>query len=77
MIQEPCAMITDRLTARVLGALLLFLPFVIDTSCLIFAKPELRSQPRFVAIVILPSLPLFALGALLFRRAARMKDEES
>jgi hypothetical protein len=69
-------MISDRLTARVLGTLLLFLPFVIDVSCIVFAKPELRGTPRFLAVVILPSLPLFLGGMLLHRRASRMKEEE-
>ncbi len=69
-------MITDRLTARVLGMLLLLLPFIIDMSCLMYAKPELRMRPGFLAVVILPSLPIFAFGAILLRRASRMKEEE-
>jgi hypothetical protein len=68
-------MITDRLTARVIGSLLLLLPFIIDATCIIFAKPELRSRPGFLAIVIVPSLPIFLGGMLLLRRASRMKDE--
>lgn len=69
-------MITDRLTARVIGVLLLFLPFIIDASCVIFAKPELRMRPGFLAVVIVPSLPIFLGGMLLLRRASRMKEEE-
>jgi hypothetical protein len=68
-------MITDRLTARVLGVLLLFLPFVIDMSCIIFARPDLRSRPSYLAVVVVPSLPLFALGAFLLRRAARLPED--
>ena len=70
-------MITDRLTARVIGVLLLFLPFIIDSSCIIFAKPELRTSTRFLAVVIIPSIPLFLGGLLLLRKASRMKEEES
>lgn len=69
-------MITDRFTARVLGLLLIFLAFVIDVSCFIFTQPELRHSPRFALIVIGPSLPLFAFGAFLLKRAERLKQEE-
>ncbi len=69
-------MITDRLTARVFGVLLLFLPFVIDVSCIVFAKPELRTRASFFAVVIVPSLPLFLGGALLLRKAAKLPEAE-
>jgi len=69
-------MITDRLTARLFGALLLFVPFVIDVSCIVFAKPELRVRGGFLAIVIVPSLPLFVAGALLLRKAAKLPEVE-
>ena len=69
-------MITDRMTARVLGLLVLSLTFLIDTSCFIFARPETRGTPRYAVVVIVPSLPLLALGAFLLRKASRMKDEE-
>ncbi len=69
-------MITDRLTARVLGVLLLFLPFVIDLSCIILAKPEIRARGSFLAIVIVPSLPLFLAGTLLLRKAAKLPEAE-
>ena len=68
-------MITDRLTARVLGYVVLLLAFLIDTSCFIFARPEVRQSPRFAVVVMVFSLPLFLIGALLLRKAARMKDE--
>ncbi|AKU98612.1 hypothetical protein AKJ09_05276 [Labilithrix luteola] len=67
-------MITDRLTARVIGLLLIILPLIIDVSSFIFGKPELRSRPGYALIVILPSLPFLIGGALLLRRAERMKD---
>jgi hypothetical protein len=76
MIQEPGAMITDRLTAKVLGFLLLVLPFIIDVSCVMFAKPEVRARSGFVLAIVLPSLPLFALGAYLMRKGNRLKDDE-
>jgi len=67
-------MITDRLTARVLGLLLLILPFLVDLSCIMFARPDLRARPTFALVVVAPSLPLFALGTYLLRRATRMKE---
>jgi hypothetical protein len=69
-------MLTDRLTARVLGTVLLFLSFVIDLSCIVFARPELRGRASFLAVVIVPSLPLFLGGALLLRKASRLPDPE-
>lgn len=68
-------MITDRLTARVLGLLLLILPFLINASYFVLSRPEIRGTPRFAVIVIVPSLPLFALGAWLLRKASRMKED--
>lgn len=68
-------MITDRLTARVLGLLLVVLTLVIDASYFVFARPELRGSPRYLAMVVVPSLPLFVAGLLLLRRAARLKDD--
>jgi hypothetical protein len=69
-------MITDRMTARVLGLVVLLLALLIDSSCFIFARPETRSNPRFTLVVVLTSLPMYAVGALLLRKAARMKDAE-
>ena len=69
-------MITVRLTARVLGVVVLLLALLIDTSCFMFARPETRQSPRFAVVVMVPSLPLFLIGALLLRRAARMKDDD-
>ena len=67
-------MITDRMTARVLGLVVLLITLLIVSSCFIFARPEART-PRFAAVVIVPSLPLFAIGLLLQRKASRMKEE--
>jgi hypothetical protein len=69
-------MITDRMTARVLGLLVLSLTFLIVTSCFIFARPETRGTARYAVVVLVPSLPLVALGAFLLRKASRMKEEE-
>jgi hypothetical protein len=68
-------MLTDRLTARVLGVLFLVLPLLIDVSAFMFTKPEART-PRLAAVIVLPSLPLFVLGAVLLRKAARLKEED-
>ena len=69
-------MITDRMTARVLGLVVLMLSLLIDSSCFIFARPETRATPRFALVVVLTSLPLYLAGALLLRKASRMKDAE-
>ncbi len=68
-------MITDRMTARVLGLLVLILTFLIDVSCFIFARPETRQNPRFMLIVVVTSLPLFAIGLMLLNKASRMKED--
>lgn len=67
-------MITDRMTAKVLGVLVLFLTLIIDTSCFIFARPETRSNPRFAVVVAITSIPLFVAGALFLRKASTMKE---
>ena len=68
-------MITDRMTAMVLGYLVLVLTVLIDTSCFIFARPETRSSPRFAVVVAITSLPLFLAGALFLRKGSTMKKE--
>lgn len=68
-------MITDRMTAKVLGVLVLFLTLIIDTSCFIFARPETRSNPRFALVVAITSIPLFVVGALFLRKASTMKED--
>ena len=69
-------MITDRMTARVLGLLVLVLSMLVDTSCFIFARPETRQNPRFTVVVVVSSVPLYLIGALLLRKASRMKEDE-
>jgi hypothetical protein len=69
-------MITDRMTAKVLGLVVFVLAILIDTSCFIFARPETRQSPRFAMVVAISSIPMYLAGALLFRKAARMKDVE-
>ena len=69
-------MITDRMTARVLGLVVLLLSILIDSSCFIFARPEIRFTPRFALVVLLTSLPMYLAGILFLRKAARMKDAE-
>jgi hypothetical protein len=68
-------MITDRLTARVFGLLLVVLPFMVDVCFLMFSRPELRAQPSFLGILVGMSLPPIALGAWLLRKASRMPDD--
>ena len=69
-------MLTDRFTAQVLGAIVLVMTILIDISCFIFTKPEISHRATFPLVVIIPSLPLFALSFWFFRRAARLKVEE-
>jgi hypothetical protein len=66
--------LSDRFTAKVLGCLALVFVFIIDVSCFIFAKPELRARPGFAAIIVVPSLPIIAFGIWLLRRANKLKD---
>lgn len=69
-------MITDRMTAKVLGLVVLMLAILIDTSCFIFARPETRYSPRFAAVVAISSLPMFLIGGLLLRKGSRMKEDD-
>jgi hypothetical protein len=69
-------MLTDRFTARVLGAIVLVMTVLIDVSCFIFTKPEVRMRPTFPLVVIVPSLPLLAASYWLFRRSAQLKAED-
>ena len=68
-------MITDRMTAMVLGYVVFVMTALIDMSCFIFARPETRSSPRFAVVVLVTSLPLIVAGALLVRKGASMKKE--
>ena len=68
-------MITDRMTAKVLGYLVILMTLLIDSSCWIFARPETRSNPRFAVVVVVMSLPLFLVGTLFLRRASTMKED--
>lgn len=70
-------MITDPLTARVLGLLVLVLAMLVDVSCVLFSRPETRQNPRFALVVVVSSLPMYLAGGLLLRKASRMgKDED-
>jgi hypothetical protein len=68
--------ITDRFTARVLGALVLIMTLLIDLSCFIFTKPEISHRSTFALVVLVPSLPLFGFGVYLLRRASRLDDTD-
>ena len=70
-------MITDRMTARVLGYIVLLMAVLVDSTCFVFARPETRSNPRFAVIVGVTSIPMFLVGALLLRKASRMKDDDA
>lgn len=69
-------MLTDRFTARVLGAVVLVMTILIDISCFMFTKPEIRARATFPLVILVPSLPLFAASYWLFRRAERLKADD-
>jgi hypothetical protein len=69
-------MITDRMTAKVLGLIVFMLALTIDASCVIFARPETRHNPRFAVVLALTSLPMFLASALFFRKASRLPDTD-
>lgn len=70
-------MITDRLTAKVIGLLFFVMPLIVTVSCFIYVKPEMRTQPGFLAIVLLPALPLFYFGVRTFKKADSLQDDET
>jgi hypothetical protein len=67
--------ITDKLTARILGLLLICLPLITVVSGLVFARSELRGNAGFWAFLIASSVPFLLGGGILLRRAARMKSD--
>lgn len=69
-------MIEDRFTAKVLGLLLIVLALIIDVSMFVFVQPEVRAKPGFPLLVIVPSLPIFAFGVVLLRRASKLRESE-
>jgi hypothetical protein len=75
LLRQGSLVLTDRFTARVLGAVVLLLGALVDISMFIFVKPEVRDKPEFPLLVLLPSLPILALGVFLFWRASKLKDE--
>jgi len=70
-------MITDRMTAKVLGYIVLLMAVLVDSTCFVFARPETRANPRFAVIVAVSSIPMFVIGALLLLKASRMKDDQA
>jgi hypothetical protein len=69
-------MITDRMTAKVLGYVVLLMAVLVVSTCFVFARPDTRTNPRFAMVVLVSSIPMFVAGALLLRKASRMKDED-
>jgi len=70
-------MITDRMTAKVLGYIVFLMAVLVDSTCFVFARPETRANPRFAVIVAVTSIPMFLVGALLLFKASRMKDDQA
>lgn len=69
-------MLTDRFTAQVLGGLMVAMTVLIDVCMFVFNKPEVTHKPGFPLVVIIPSLPLFAIAGYLFHRAKSLKDPD-
>ncbi len=76
MIHDSAALVSDRRTAQILGALLLVLTVLIDASAFLFYPAEVRSSARFAVVVLVSSVPWFALGVYLLRRSARFASDE-
>jgi hypothetical protein len=68
--------ITDRFTARVLGAIVLLMAACIVIGCFFFTKPEIVHRPTFPLVVLASALPLVGLALWLFRKAGRLRDDE-
>jgi hypothetical protein len=64
--------ITDRFTARVLATTVFVLGVLIDLSMFLFVKPEIRARPDFPLLVLVPSLPIFVVGLVLWRRGSKL-----
>ncbi len=69
-------MIKDPITAKVLGLLFLVFPGMIDGAIVMGARARGETRPGHVAMALLPSLPLFAIGAWLLRKGFAMGDRE-
>lgn len=67
------AVLTDKLTARVLGGLFLVFPILMGGATLFLTTPALRSQKLYVGIMIF-SAPLWIAGFVLLRRAKTLAD---
>ena len=69
-------MIADRMTAKVLGYIVLLMAVLVVSTCFVFARPETRTNTRFAVVVLVSSIPMFVVGGLLLRKASRMKDDD-
>ena len=65
--------VTDKLTARVLGGLLLVFPFVMGGATLFVTPVWLRST-KLVLGILITTLPLWVAGALMIRHARKLRE---
>lgn len=65
-------MITDRFTARVLATTIFVLGALIDLSMFLFVNPATRARPDFPLLVLVPSLPIFVVGLVIWRRGSKL-----
>ncbi len=70
-------MIKDRLTASVLGLVIIVFSVLIDVSILILTpKDSIRvSRGAFLLLTVVPSLPFILAGGWLLRKAKSLPDE--
>ena len=68
--------VKDPMTAKILGLLFLVFPGIIDGTILMGARARGETRPGHVLVALLPSLPLFAIGAWLIRKGFSMRDPE-
>ena len=66
-------MLTDKFTAKVLGAMLIVFPFLMGGATILMTDRVLRSNKLYIGILIM-TLPLWIGGALLFRKAKTLKE---
>jgi predicted alpha/beta-hydrolase family hydrolase len=63
----------DKLTARVIGLVLLGFPGVMGGSTIALTARELRT-PKLYALLLLMTLPLWIAGAVVLLRSRKLKD---
>lgn len=66
-------MLTDKFTAKVLGAMLILFPFLMGGATLLLTTPALRTPKLYVGVLVM-TLPVWIAGMLVFRHAKKLKE---